>query len=325
MECNKLGLEKRLLKVKAKVTGFLIAKIEKRNAPEQVIVTIKNKKNTITGLQYLLNAFQTYMSGVTYVGATATSPGIIITTSSGQQITLSFVNTPAPSTTSDSAIVSFTVRDDSASSYTASSEQLITTSVGHNIPIATANLSVTKNSDEILTMTWVITISISPSSNITYIPTLAPQYGAAGFCGGGSGACGICVTSSANSEYPDPNSSCSLYGLSSQYSNSSYVTTQLFTDIFYNTYSTGTSNSFTYVSGTTLVIYTEYCSTYFFAGAGNDTGSRGGSFVVFDPSSKTACASFSSSYAPVVYPIYVQIYSPSQTSSYVGVQIEFTT
>jgi hypothetical protein len=325
MECNKLGLEKRLLKVRAKVTGFLVAKIEKRNTPEQVIVTIKNKKNTITGLQYLLNAFQTYMSGVTYTGPTAASSGIIITTSSGQQITLSFVNTPGVSVTSDSAIVSFSVQDDSNSSYTATSEELVTRSAGYNIPIATANLSVTKNSDEILTMTWVITVSISSSGGITYVPTTTPQSGGASGCALLSGKCSICVTSSANSEYPNTTSGCSLYGLASQYPNSSYVTTQLFTDIFYNTYGTGPSNSFTYASSTTLVIYTQYCNTYFFAGAGNGSASGVGSFGVFDPGNTGVCATFGSGYPLVVSPIYVQIYSPTETSSYVGVQIEFTT
>jgi len=39
MQCNKLG--KKFLKVRAKVSGFLIAKIEKRNTPEQVIVNEK--------------------------------------------------------------------------------------------------------------------------------------------------------------------------------------------------------------------------------------------------------------------------------------------
>jgi hypothetical protein len=269
------------------------------------------------------------MSNVTYVGATAALPGIVITTSSGQTYTLPFVNTPGVSATSDSAIVSFTVRDDSANSYTATSEELITTSAGNNIPIATTSLSVTKNSDEILTMTWVITVSISPSSNITYIPTPAPQYGGAGNCTQGSSPCSICPTSSTNSEYPNVDINCSLYGLASQYPNSNYVTTQLFTDIFYNTYSKEESNSFTYVSGTTLVIYTAYCSTYFFAGGGSGLDGLStlgvGSFVAFNPSSKVACTTFSNTYIPIANPIYVQIYSPSETSSYVGVQVEFTT
>jgi len=325
MECNKLGLEKRLLKVRAKVTGFLIAKIEKRNTPEQVIVTIKNKKNTITGLQYLLNAFQTYMSGVTYTGPTVGSAGIIITTSSGQTYTLPFVNTPGVSATSDSAIVSFSISDDSNSSYTATSEELVTRSAGYNIPIATASLSVTKNSDEILTMTWVITISISTSDAIAYIPTPVPQQGAASSTAAGSDSCSICPTSSANSEYSYSDTGAALTGLSSQYPNSSFVTTQLFTDIFYNTYGTGPSNSFTYASTTTLVIYTQYCNTYFFAGAGNGAASGVGSFVVLDPTNKVACATFTNSYEPIITLIYIQIYSPSETSSYVGVQIEFTT
>jgi len=311
MQCNKLN--GKFLKVKAKVSGFLIAKIEKRATPEKaIVVTVKRKKNTIltSGLQNLLNAFQTYMSGVNYVGTNASSPGIIITTSSGQQITLSFLTTPAVSATSNSAIISFTVRDASTNSYTATSEELITTSAGYNIPIATANLAITKNSDEILTMTWIITISISTSSNLAYIPTPTPQSGGIGGCGCVGSPCSYC-----NLSYyiHYGNNTCSLAGLSREYSQSNFVTTQLFTDIFYNNYGVGSSNPLTYSYGTTLIIFANYCLPYFFVGAV--------SFITYNPNNITACCTNGS---PVT-PIYLQIYSPTETATYIGVQIEFTT
>ena len=313
MECNKLGLGKGLLKVRAKVTGFLIAKIEKRNTPEQVIIS--KKRNTIltTGLQNLLNAFQTYMSGVNYLGVNAPSSGILLTTSSGQQVTLLFLTPPAISLESNSIILSFTVRDDTTSSYTATSEELITISAGYNIPIATANLSITKNSDEILTMTWVITISISISGNIEYIPTLEPQAGGAINCESScSNCCTTCTTSSADSQYPRGGGFCSLGGLSSQYPQTNFITTQLFTDIFYNTYGKGTSNSFTYASDTTLIIYALYCTDYFFAGAGNVS--------IYEPGDGSCYVTSSE-----CNPIYLQIYSPTETATYIGVEVEFTT
>jgi len=315
MQCNKLGSEKKFPKVRTKVTGFLVAKIEKRSIPEQVI--IMKKRNTIltTGLQNLLNAFQTYMSGVNYVGESASSPGIIITTSTGQQITLSFLTPPVVSVTSDSAILSFTVRDDSVNSYTATSEELITTSAGYNIPIATASLSITKNSDEILTMTWVIIISISTSGNIIYIPTLIPQSGGSN-CGQPSSGCSYCTESSANSEYTNFNNICdtsTLVGLSAQYQQTNFITSTLFTDIFYNTYSKGSPNSFVQVVGTTLIIYTIYCMPYFLAGVNN--------FFTYDPSTEKLCYFNNQNFTPV----YLQVYSPTETAPYIGVQIEFTT
>jgi hypothetical protein len=315
MECSKIS--GRFLKVKAKVSGFLIAKIEKRNTPEikkydleKTLVTIKSKKNTITGLSYLLNAFQRYMSGASYLGATASSSGIVITTTTGQTYTLSFSIPPGASATENSAIVSFTVMDDSANSYTATSEQLITTSAGYNIPIATANLSVTKNSDEILTLTWIITITISPSPGIIYIPTTTRQPGGWG-CSSFYGNCGACVESSANSLLPTQWNGCTPSGLSSQYTQTSFVTTQLFTDIFYNTYGAGSSNSFTSYVSTTLYIYTLYCMEYFAVGPVNFTSYQNG----------TSCFTGGSG----VNPIYVQVYIPTVSEPYMGVQIEFTT
>ena len=315
MQCNKLG--KGFLKVRAKVTGFLIAKIEKRNTPEKIIVTIKNKKNTIIGLQYLLNAFQTYMSGVNYVGKYTASSGIVLTTSSGQTYTLPFVNTPSISVTSNSAIVSFTVTDDSTNSYTATSEELITESAKFNIPIATASLSVTKNSDEVLTMTWVITVTISTSGQIIYIPTLIPQNVTITYASSQGSGCAGCATSSTNSEYASFFNYIGIDGLISAYPNTNLVTTQLFTDIFYNTYSEGSSNSFTYASGTTLIIYTGYCYEYFIAGPGQ--------FLTTGTINGNSCTTEGSGVYPVITPVYLQAYFPSETEPYIGVQIEFTT
>ena len=314
MECNKLRLGKRFLKVRAKVTGFLIAKIEKRNTPEQVIVT--KKRNTIltTGLQYLLNAFQTYMSNVTYLGENAPSSGILLTTSSGQQVTLHFLTRPAVSIENNSPILSFTVRDDTTNSYTATSEELITTSAGYNIPIATANLSITKNSDEILTMTWIITISVSPSGNIIYISTSTPQEGGWS-CGSYGLTCSYCAQSSVNSQWQVAGIVCSPIGLSSQYPNTNFITSTLFTDMLYNTYGKGSSNSFTYVSGTTLIIYNPYCMEYFAVGVSN--------FVAYTPNIYNGTSCYINTTTP--NPIYLQVYVPSFTEPYIGVQIEFTT
>jgi len=317
MQYNKLGSGKRFLKVKAKVSGFLIARIEKRVTPEKrVVVTIKSKKNTIltSGLQNLLNAFQTYMSGVSYVGENASSSGIIITTSSGQTFTLSFVTTPGVSATSNSAIISFTVRDDSANSYTATSEELITQSAGYNIPIATANLSVTKQSDEILTLTWIITITISTSAEINYIPTPTPQSGGVGGCAftGESCVCSVCKYYSTGGT-----GGCSLTGLSNQYPQSNFITSSLFTDMFYNTYSEASPNPYTQVVGMTLYIYTPYSTTSgvtnFIVGAGD--------FVVYCPSNQRTCYTSNETTTPV----YLQLYTSSETAPYIGVQIEFTT
>ena len=314
MECNKLRLEKRFLKVRVKVTGFLIAKIEKRNTPEQVIIA--KKRNTIltTGLQNLLNAFQTYMSGVAYLGVNAPSTGIVITTSSGVQFTLSFLTPPPFFLDNNSIILSFTVRDDTTSFYTATSEELITTSAGYNIPIATANLSVTKNSDEILTMTWVITISVSPSGNILYIQTPQPQEGGWN-CQSGIGSCNSCIEVGANSQLPNIGQNCPPFSLTSQYPQTSYITSQLFGDIFYNKFSAGTSNSFTSYLNTTLYIYTLYCIEYFIAGY---SGSKP-FFVSYN--GNTACYL---NYTGGYY-VYLQVYFPYATETYIGVQIEFTT
>jgi len=307
VECNKLGLGKGLLKVRAKVTGFLIAKIEKRNTPEQVIIS--KKRNTIltTGLQNLLNAFQTYMSGVNYLGVNAPSSGILLTTSSGQQVTLLFLTPPAISLESNSIILSFTVRDDTTSSYTATSEELITRSAGYNIPIATANLSITKNSDEILTMTWIITISVSPSGNIQYLPTVNAQVDGCSYSGY-PGSCGC-------PQLPSYVISCSANGLLTQYPQTNLITSQLFIDMFYNTYGKGPSNSLTSYVNTTLYIYTYYCMEYFIVGLAY------GQPAFLSYYGGSACF-ITNTY---ISETYLQVYSPSGTGQYIGVQIEFTT
>jgi hypothetical protein len=311
MECNKLN--GKFLKVKAKVSGFLIARIEKRNTPKigkYAPVIIKSRKNTITGLQYLINAFLTYMRGVPYTGATAQSSGIFVTTSTGITYGLSLLTPPIVSATENSAIVSFIAMDDSSNSYTATSEQLITQSAGYNIPIATANLTVTKNADEVLTLTWVITISISTSGGIAYIPTSTPQPGGWN-CSSPVGSCSLCQNGSANSLYPSEWGGCSPFGLSSKYLETSFVTTQLFTDMFYNTYGTGSSNPFVSYSNGILYIYTLYCTEYFAVGINVFSTYQGGNLCF------TANG--------VTNPIYVQVYLPTIVPTYMGVQIELTT
>jgi len=311
MECGKLN--GKFLKVKAKVSGFLIAKVEKRNTSEiekHASITIKSKKNTITGLQYLINAFLTYMRGVTYTGATAPSSGIAITISTGQTITLPLLP-PVISATNNSATISFIAVDGSSNSYTTTSEELITESAQNYIPIATANLSVTKQSDEVLTLTWVITITISTGTGIGYIPTPTPQSGGVGGCQNYGSGCGICSQSSANSLYPSNANGCSPGGLSSQYTSSSFVTTQLFTDMFYNTYYSGSSNSFvTFVNGI-IYIYTLYCTEWFIAGPSVFASYKNGNVCYLN--------------GTAVNPIYLQLYVPTQTAPYIGVQIELTT
>jgi len=323
MECNKLRSGNRFLKVKAKVTGFLTAKIEKRNTPEQVIVTKKRNTISTTGLQNLLNAFQTYMSGVKYVGETAATTGIIITTSSGQQVVLRFPNPPTISVTNNSAILTFTVTDDSSDSYTTASEQLITSSAQYNIPIATAGLSLTKNSNEILTLTWVITISISQLNDIIYIPTSTPQQAGGIGCTfiTAVGPCQDCPQSTANSQYNYSYIGCTPTGLTSQYSQTNFITSTLFTDMFYNTYSQGSSNSFTYVSNTTLIIYNEYCMAYFIVGIESYQGNYYNNFISLSANYGNICITNSTS----VQIAYLQVFFPSETEPYVGVQIEFTT
>jgi hypothetical protein len=254
------------------------------------------------------------MSGVTYTGATASSPGITITTSSGEILTLSFSSSPGIYVTNNSVIILFTAKDDSNNSYTAISEELITRSAGYYIPIANANLQVTKKSDEILILTWIITITISTSSGIIYIPTPTPQTG--GFtCTGTISSCNICSESSANSLLPDEQGNCLAQQLTSQYSQNSFITSQLFSDMFYNIYGIGKSNPFTYVSGTTLIIYIPYCTEYFTVGIYSNSPAFSSS------NTKNACYVNS----PFSDPIYLQVYMPSKTNIYIGVQIEFTT
>ena len=250
------------------------------------------------------------MRGVTYTGATAPSSGIAITISTGQTITLPFLP-PVISATNNSATISFIAVDSSSNSYTTTSEELITESARNYIPIATANLSVTKQSDEVLTLTWVITITISTGTGIGYVPTPTPQSGGFGCGNYGLVGCGNCSQSSANSLYPGTGSSCSPKGLTSQYTSSSFVTTQLFTDMFYNTYPTGSSNSFVTFSNGILYIYTLYCLEWFVVGPSTFVSYYNGNLCYFN--------------SLLADPIYLQLYVPTQTEPYIGVQIELTT
>jgi len=313
MECGKLNGE--FLKVKAKVSGFLIAKVEKRNTPEiekHASIIIKSKKNTITGLQYLINAFLSYMRGVTYTGAKAPSSGIAITTSTGQTITLPFLP-PVISATNNSATISFIAVDSSNNSYTVTSEELITQSAGNYIPIATANLSITKQSDEVLTLTWVITITISTGIGIVYIPTPTPESGGIGLCIASGSSCGFCSQSTANPLYPSYAYNCSLNGLSSKFPSTSFVTTQLFTDMFYNNYNQASPNSFVTFANGIIYIYTLYCTESFIAGPSV--------FASYYYSTNNWVCYFNS---PIANPIYLQLYISTQTQPYIGVQIELT-
>jgi len=315
MSCNKLN--GKILKVKTKVSGFLIAKIEKRTIPEKV--TVIKKRNTIlsTGLQNLINAFGTYMSGINYSGEKEQLTGIVITTSSGQQLNLQFVNTPSIYLENNSVMIMFTVKDNSTNSYTATSEELITTSAGYNIPIATANISVTKNSDEILTLTWIITINITVSGNIIYIPTLTPQSAYATGVGHCYSGCNLCSETNANSLFSGYCVGVFYAGVVMEYPNTSFITTQLFTDMFYNNYNKAPTNSFIQITDTTITIYTLYCSTYFDVGIAGGNGN----FTSSGSGYGTICYTTSISFNP----IYIHLYIPTEIEPYVGVQIEFTT
>jgi len=315
MECGKLN--GKFLKVKAKVSGFLIAKVEKRNTPEiekHASITIKRKKNTITGLQYLINAFLTYMRGVTYTGAVASSKGIAITTSTGQTFVLSLLNSPYIIVNNNSVIIEFIAIDDSSNSYTATSEQLNTLSAGNIIPIATANLTVTKNSNEVLTLTWIITITISTGTGIDYIPTSTPQ-GSEWLCSGCSGSCNSCTTSTADSLFPSTCTGCSPTGLVSQYPNTSFITSQLFIDMFYNNYKTGSSNPFISYSNGIIYIYTLYCMTCFVVGVYDGSPQ----FVSYQ--NTTTCLTN----LLEMQSVYTQVCVLNQPEPYIGVQIEITT
>ena len=315
MECGKLN--GKFLKVKAKVSGFLIAKVEKRNTPEiekHASITIKSKKNTITGLQYLINAFLTYMRGDTYTGAIAPSSGIAITTSTGQTFVLSYLNSPYIIVNNNSVMIEFIAIDSSSNSYTATSEQLNTKSAGNIIPIATANLTVTKNSNEILTLTWIITITISTGTGIDYIPTSTPQ-SSQWSCYGCSNGCNSCTTSTADSLFPTTCSGCYATGIVSQYQNISFITSQLFIDMFYNNYGTGSSNPFVSYSNGIIYIYSLYCMKCFVVGI--DNGSP--QFVSYQGT--TTCFRYLLS----LNSVYTQICVLTQTQPYIGVQIELTT
>ena len=134
-------------------------------------------------------------------------------------------------------------------------------------------------------------------------------------CGNYGNGCGICSQSTANSLYPGNANGCSPGGLSSQYASSSFVTTQLFTDMFYNTYSPGSSNSFVTFANGILYIYTLYCAEWFIVGI-----SRGN--AVFASYYNGNVCGFNNVNAN---PIYLQLYLPTQTAPYIGVQIELTT
>jgi len=307
-------------KVFAKVSGFLIAKTIDRYTEREtdyIKVRLSRKKNTIVGISNLINAFQTYMGNTAYTGSTVSQAGIILTTTQGQQIPLSFAYAPILNANSGGATLIFVAYDNSTNAYTVSSEQLNTQSVGKYIELATNSVSITKQSSEILSVTWLINIDVSISGQLQYIPTSSPQGGGAGYTGSTYGGCGICTTSSANSLFPQYQSPRSLTGLSSQYSTTSFVTTQLFTDMFYNGYSQGGNSNFIVTTSNTIYIYSLYCTQYFFAGVNNGNGA----YAVYTTSSSTTC--FINTCGP--YPIYLQLYYPSQPANYIGVQVVYST
>jgi len=303
----------RFLKVKAKVSGFLVIKVLKRNAPNIEGYQL-TAKNAITGLAYLINAFATYMKGVPYNGATALSSGIVITTSTGQTITVPLIEPPLISATNNSVIISFIAIDDSNSSYTATNEQLITKSAGYNIPIATANLTITKNSDEVLTLTWTIIITISTSNGISYIPTQILSFYTPG-CGSCGNGCYQCIIPTANSLFQNNCTNCSNNGIPSQYQNSNLITMQLFVDMFFNYFKPGSPNPFVSYSNSVIYIYTLYCMGCFMAGIANAQPN----FVSYQ--NGNMC------YTNQNYmdSIYIQICTTNKSPQYIGVQIELTT
>jgi hypothetical protein len=211
-------------------------------------------------------------------------------------------------------MIEFIAIDDSSNSYTATSEQLNTKSAGNIIPIATANLTVTKNSNEVLTLTWIITITISTGTGIDYIPTPTPQISQWN-CSGCVNGCYNCTTSTADSLFSSSCGNCSTTGIVSKYPNTSFITSQLFIDMFYNNYGTGSSNPFVSYSNGIIYIYTLYCMTCFVVGV--DNGSP--QFVSYQ--NTTICLTQNLT----IQSVYTQICVLNQTEPYIGVQIEITT
>jgi len=306
--------------VYAKVSGFIIAKTIDRYTRRQtdyIKVRISRKKNTIIGLQNLIDALATYMGGATYGGPNLSQSGIAITTTTGTQFTLPFTGPAGVSPTSSGAIVTFLATDNSNNSYNVASEELITQSAGANIPVATGSVPITKQSNEVLTIQWLINIDLSISGNLQYIPTSIPQQG--GVSCGASGSC-TCVISSAQSQFSFGCSFSNAVGLTTQYPKISFVTTQLFTDMFYNSYSKGGSSSFIATTSNTIYIYSVYCSTYFFAGIVDGIGCY---IAAFGSASSSVCSTATSATYDNI--IYLQLYYPQQPANYIGAQVVYST
>jgi len=307
-------------KVFAKVSGFLIAKTIDRYTEREtdyIKVRLSRKKNTIVGIPNLINAFQTYMGNTAYTGSTVPQAGIILTTTQGTQVPLSFAYPPVITANSGGATLMFVAYDNSTNSYTVSSEQLNTQSIGKYIKLATNSVPITKQSSEILSVTWLVNIDVSISGQLQYIPTSYPQQG--GVSCSASGDCG-CVSTSARSQFPNGLYNCSAVGLTNENQNTSFVTTQLFTDMFYNSYSQGGDSIFIATTSNTIYIYSLYCTTYFFAGIANSSGNYVTSGTILNGS---ACADYTSQTS--VNPIYLQLYYPQQPANYIGVQVVYGT
>lgn len=301
----------------AKVSGFLIARTIDRYTKREtdyIKVRLSRKKNTIVGIPNLINAFNVYMGSVSYSGARASQAGIILTTSQGQQIPLSFTQAPTVNAgrTPSFASLTFTASDSTLASYTAIAEQLNTQSAGIPIELATNNVQITKQSNELLTITWTINIDISTSGNIQYQPTSLTTGGGV-YCTGGSGSVS-CAFYPPYQLFNGGACNCNLMDFSSSYPTSNFVTTQLFTDMFYNNYKQGGFANYTYITSNTVYIYSTYCNKYFFAGINNGSGN----YIAYGG----YCCSYTSS--SQVNPIYLQLYYPTEPSSYIGVQITYS-
>ncbi|CAH69422.1 hypothetical protein [Deltalipothrixvirus pozzuoliense] len=168
MKCK---CKKMLKRLTVKVSGYVVAKITKKGSEETKLKPlVMGKHNQILNLQSLLNAFVGNSSGVT---TSSYGEGITLLGANGESVAELAFLTVTPQPTAGGGEVIFTGLDISNSAYTTTQQVLTTESSGYDIEIATADLSFTKNSDEQLYMTWVISFTVTSNpDNVTIVPSL---------------------------------------------------------------------------------------------------------------------------------------------------------
>ena len=321
-------------KAKVKVKGFLL--IFKKKKEEEKPILVARKRNQILNLQNVLTAFyNSITAGSLSVTKSSYTPGIIITTNTGNTISLSFLmveQLPA----SGGASVLFIAQDNSDNSYSTTSELLVTQIGAVAIDLATSNLSVTKASDEVLVFQWIITLTVT---GVTVISQLNYSFEVvSGFLSGCKGD--ICTTPCIY--YNDV--SFSLPSIPTS------ITSRLLADIVYNTY-TGIADlsNMVYISGSILTLAPSIAPTQTLDTIGQPPSGvlSGASMftVIASPSSSDVyqlglIATYSSSsgtsthYAEILYngvgtSSYMYMYASAGTTEdtcwFLGVQLEFST